>query len=54
MPKGRSAFKRTDVKRLVLALQDAGIKVGGVKMDKAGNVTVIPGDAQAIWRRPKT
>jgi len=53
MPKGRSAFKRTDVKRLVLALQDAGIKVGGVKMDKAGNVTVIPGDAQAIWRRPK-
>jgi len=54
MSKGKCTFKQSDFSRAIRGAENAGMKVGRVEVDKAGKITIIPGDAQAISEGQKT
>lgn len=42
MPRGKLAFKESDVARAIRAAMKAGMEIGGVTITPAGNITVLP------------
>ena len=47
MSAARSTFRKTDVKRLLQAAADAGVKVKGVEIDKAGKLSLVVDHGEA-------
>ena len=43
MPRGPSAFKKTDITRATRAVLDAGLDVARVDINKDGGFAIIPG-----------
>jgi hypothetical protein len=41
MSAARSTFRKTDIKRLLQAAADAGVKVKGVEIDRAGKMVLV-------------
>src|SRR5262245_5280022 len=42
MSKAKSTFRKTDVKRAILAAESAGMKVDRVEIDKEGKISLLP------------
>jgi len=42
MPKSTCTFRRSDVKRLIAAAADAGVRVGRVEIEPTGKISLIP------------
>jgi hypothetical protein len=42
MSKAKSTFRKTDVKRAILAAESAGMKVDRIEIDKEGKISLLP------------
>jgi hypothetical protein len=48
MGHGPCTFKKRDLKIALEATREAGLKVTGVKIDKAGNIDIITGESTPV------
>jgi len=46
MSKAKTTFRKSDVKRAILAAESAGMKVGRVEVDTSGKITLIPNNGE--------
>jgi len=46
MSKGKSTFRKNDIRRLAAAAKSEGIKIGAIEVDRSGTLRLIPGGAE--------
>ena len=46
--RGKATFRKADAKRLIKAAESAGIKIGRIECDRAGKITLVPANGNAV------